>query len=218
MTAITLLMVCVPEGMPLAVSIALAFSVDRMKEDGLLLKELGALETAGSLQTIFTGKTGTLTQADFKVENVFYGTQTAKPLSADHPDISEAALPTIKDLIIMNTSARMEINDKTNEFVPRGNPIEVAFLNFLTLNEENVQTRLSMKAENSENKLFIPFDPARRRMTVAYTIDGYPDTVRLVVKGASDIILPLCTHVLDEENNQVPFVQDDNDYLSLEQL
>ena len=58
---IALLIVCVPEGLPLAVSMSMAFSIDRLIEDNLLIKEINSLETSGSVLDILTGKTSTLT-------------------------------------------------------------------------------------------------------------------------------------------------------------
>lgn len=64
---IAILIVCVPEGLPLAVSIAMAFSTDRLKDEYLLIKNLDALETCGTLNDVITGKTGVLTTADMEV-------------------------------------------------------------------------------------------------------------------------------------------------------
>lgn len=64
-------MVAVPEGLPLAISIAMAFSVDTMKKDNLLVKKLEAPENLGYIREICTGKTATLTQNDMNV-NYFY--------------------------------------------------------------------------------------------------------------------------------------------------
>jgi magnesium-transporting ATPase (P-type) len=61
----------VPEGLPLAISIAIVFSVDHLKNDNLLIKNVHALETAGSLFDIITGKTATLTQGCLKAKYFF---------------------------------------------------------------------------------------------------------------------------------------------------
>jgi len=61
-TCVALVIVCVPEGLPLALSMALAFSIDKLKSDNLLIKSLKALEATGSLTNIMTGKTATLTE------------------------------------------------------------------------------------------------------------------------------------------------------------
>ena len=66
-TAIALLIVCIPEGMPLVISMAMAFSVDELKAQHLLIKNLDALETSGQLSNIITGKTATLTTGDMTV-------------------------------------------------------------------------------------------------------------------------------------------------------
>ena len=66
-TAVALLIVCIPEGMPLVISMAMAFSVDMLKGEHLLIKNLDALETSGQLTEILTGKTATLTTGDMRV-------------------------------------------------------------------------------------------------------------------------------------------------------
>ena len=69
-TAVALVIVCIPEGMPLVISMAMAFSVDQLKEEKLLLKNLDALETSGQVIDIVTGKTATLTNGDMEVARV----------------------------------------------------------------------------------------------------------------------------------------------------
>lgn len=70
---ISLLIVCVPEGLPLAVSMSMAFSIDKLIEDNLLIKQLDSLETSGSVLDILTGKTSTLTKGKLKVESIYAG-------------------------------------------------------------------------------------------------------------------------------------------------
>ena len=66
--AVAIVITSIPEGIPLTVSISAVFSVDKMKKDNLLIKKLEALESAGKLTDVLTGKTGTLTKANLKVE------------------------------------------------------------------------------------------------------------------------------------------------------
>ena len=75
-TAIALLIVCIPEGMPLVISMAMAFSVDMLKGEHLLIKNLDALETSGQLTEILTGKTATLTTGDMRVARLHVIDQT----------------------------------------------------------------------------------------------------------------------------------------------
>jgi len=137
--AIALLIVCVPEGLPLAISIAMAFSIDRLKEDNLLVKDLASLETAGALIDIMTGKTGTLTYGDMNVQTFHAGGDFQENA---HPSMNQELFQTIKSLIVLNTDARMEIEDMSSAFVPQGSPVEVGLLRFLIDNDEPVQNRL----------------------------------------------------------------------------
>lgn len=69
--AITIVIVAVPEGLPLAVTISLAYSVMRMKDDGILVRNLDSPEMIGRVDEIITGKTGTLTKSDMKVDQFY---------------------------------------------------------------------------------------------------------------------------------------------------
>lgn len=69
-TVFALLIVCIPEGMPLVISMAMAFSVDALQKENLLIKNLDALETSGQLIDIVTGKTATLTTGDMQATRV----------------------------------------------------------------------------------------------------------------------------------------------------
>jgi P-type E1-E2 ATPase len=67
-TTIAIIIVCVPEGLPLVISISMAFSIDNLIRDQLLIKKMKALEISGSVIDIMTGKTCTLTTGDMEVE------------------------------------------------------------------------------------------------------------------------------------------------------
>jgi P-type Ca2+ transporter type 2C len=66
--SIVIVIVAVPEGLPLAITLSLAYSVMRMKQDGILVRNLDSPETLGKVDEIITGKTGTLTKSDMKVD------------------------------------------------------------------------------------------------------------------------------------------------------
>jgi len=69
--SIALLIACIPEGLPLATSIAMAFSIDRLKQDNLQVKDLASLESAGLVTEVVTGKTGTLTGGYLTVQSAY---------------------------------------------------------------------------------------------------------------------------------------------------
>ena len=73
---ISIVIVAVPEGLPLAITIAMAFSVDTMKKDQLLVKKLDAPENLGFIRDIWTGKTATLTANDMTVNQFLIGETT----------------------------------------------------------------------------------------------------------------------------------------------
>src|SRR5690606_738700 len=104
-TALAIIIVAVPEGLPLAVSISMAFSIDTMKRDHLLVKNLEACETMGTVSDICTGKTATLTNNDMTVNAIY----TAKMFSnvresstLDNLDIPKDVIELIKDAVILN--------------------------------------------------------------------------------------------------------------------
>lgn len=69
--ALTLIIVAVPEGLPLTIGLSLAYSVERMKKDGILVRNLNSPETMGNIEEICTGKTGTLTKNQMKVVSFY---------------------------------------------------------------------------------------------------------------------------------------------------
>ena len=97
-----------------------------------------------------------------------------------------------------------------------GSPVEVGLLQMLCDLGVPVQEKLIEREREHGLQLWIPFSSERKRMTVAYTLKDYPDIVRLVVKGAPEYIIPMCTSKLDSLNKLVIFNgkgNDGNEYL-----
>jgi len=191
-TAIALLIVCIPEGMPLVISMAMAFSVDTLKAEHLLIKRLGALETAGQLNEIMTGKTATLTTGDMTVERINMVDTT---FPADQLSCNLEIQNMLWDCAVLNNDAHMQMFN--TEYKPCGSPVEVGILNLLLNSNVSVQEKLIERERDHVLQLWIPFSADRKRMTVAYTLKDSPDHVRLVVKGAPEEIVPLCATKLD---------------------
>ena len=103
-TVAALLAVCIPEGMPLVISMAMAFSVKALKDKNLLIKSLSALETSGQIQEVLTGKTATLTEGEMIVEVV----QTqGRVHSAGSLEVTQNVLEDLKKAIILNSQANI---------------------------------------------------------------------------------------------------------------
>jgi len=128
---VALVIVCVPEGLPLALSMALAFSIDKLKTDNLLIKSLKALEATGSLTNIMTGKTATLTEGKLTPKSFI---SIGKKFNAVGPELNSKILNEIQSVVVLNTEARMEIADEVCKYIPMGSPTEVGMLNYLIQN------------------------------------------------------------------------------------
>lgn len=196
--AISIVIVAVPEGLPLAVSLAMAFSLDTMKRDQLLVKNMEACETMGTITEICTGKTATLTKNDMTV-NAFYTVgqqfQNRSKHALNSSGLSEEVINIIRDLIIYNCDSRVEMSDDA-KYIPTGNGTEVALLRFLQDNDYEIQDLLAQRARQGQMETNIPFGPIRKRQVVAIKPSINDDFVRVVVKGAPEYVLPFCTQVL----------------------
>ena len=136
-TAVAVVIVSVPEGLPLAVSMAMAFSVDYMKRDNLLVKKMASVETLGYIKDICTGKTATLTQDDQQVISYYAGETQYDVKEQKLNELNDVLRDTIIDCIVKNCDARVEMSEEGN-FEPVGNGTECAMLHFLQENEISV--------------------------------------------------------------------------------
>lgn len=162
--AVAIVIVAVPEGLPLAVSISMAFSVDVMKKDALLVKKLEAPETLGYIREICTGKTATLTKNDMTV-NVFYTDGQVienNNHALQNSSLDEKVFEIIKDCIILNCDSRVEMSEDA-KYTPEGNGTEVAMLRFLQQNNISIHELLTNKLRDGEHECSIPFGPIRKR-------------------------------------------------------
>ncbi|KAK9467993.1 hypothetical protein V1512DRAFT_260523 [Lipomyces arxii] len=207
-TSVTLIAVAVPEGLPLAVTLALAFATKRMLKDNNLVRVLKSCETMGNATTICSDKTGTLTQNKMTVVegsvgvdarftafeskaaagDGLYGVQAEKPLPM--ADIKSTMPQNIQDLVLQSIASNTTaFEDETSDEVFVGSKTETAMLNFA----RNFLGMGSLSSERSNmviRQLF-PFDSAKKCMGVVLTIrtvDG-GEKFRLYVKGASEIVL-----------------------------
>ena len=131
-----MVIVSVPEGLPLAVSISLAYSVDRMKNDNILVKNLTAPEKMGGVNEICTGKTGTLTKNDMQVKAFYTQTHLIKNDFKNtflNCDLFEHVVEAIKECIVWNCEARVEV-DNNALYKPVGNGTECGLIKFLQQN------------------------------------------------------------------------------------
>ncbi|KAG0642474.1 hypothetical protein HOY80DRAFT_1007905 [Tuber brumale] len=209
--AITLIVVAVPEGLPLAVTLALAFATTRMLKENNLVRVLRACETMGNATTICSDKTGTLTQNKMTVVAGTIGLDSG--FSARAEDAKNEKVPSIpkvvstfskwtKDLllqsIVINSTAFEGEEDGVFAFI--GSKTETALLTFARdfLGMQGV----AQERANAQIVQLIPFDSARKCMGVVVRL---PDGVyRLYVKGASEILLNRATRYISDVTNEGP--------------
>lgn len=187
------------EGLPLAVTLALAFATTRMVKENNLVRVLRSCETMGNATVICSDKTGTLTQNKMTVVAGTWGTETSfsqtlsendaangtVSLSAVFKQCSTAVRGLITKSIALNSTAFEEEKDGSIEFI--GSKTEVALLQ---LARDHLGMELATERASSEIVQLIPFDSARKCMGVVYRMPtgGY----RLLVKGAAEIMLGAC--------------------------
>lgn len=141
--SVALLAVCIPEGMPLVISMGMAFSVEALKNENLLIKNLDALETSGQLIDILTGKTATLTTGDMRVG---YLNIIGQSVNVEDPEVNNEVLTCLQECLILNTDAQMQMGE--NSFEPTGSPVDVGLMQMLIQQHVCVQDRLVDRERN----------------------------------------------------------------------
>ena len=183
MLAVTLIVVAVPEGLPMAVTLSLAYSMRRMLKSNNLVRKMHACETMGAITVICTDKTGTLTQNQMRVSESHFSS-----LPEQNFDNSRKAR-TIAEGIAVNTTAMVDFTDERQPKV-MGNPTEGALLLWLHAKKVDFE-----KMKDAATVLeVLPFTTERKYMAtvVRSAITGKRT---LYVKGAPEIVLGLCRHM-----------------------
>ncbi len=174
MIAVTLIVVAVPEGLPMAVTLSLAYSMRRMLRTNNLVRKMHACETMGATTVICTDKTGTLTQNQMNVDDI--------KVYADN--VSDNI---INEGMAVNSTASIDFSDTKKPQV-LGNPTEGALL--LWLNSKGVDYRTLRESVNVVQEL--PFSTERKYMATVVESAAIPGKKVLYVKGAPEIIFDLC--------------------------
>ncbi len=186
MIAVTLIVVSVPEGLPMSVTLSLALSMNRMLKTNNLVRKMHACETMGAATVICTDKTGTLTQNRMQVHEVsFYS------LASGMLDGSEQGV-LIKEGIAVNSTANL--NKEGGEVKTIGNPTEAALLLWLDAQGEDYAALRSEAVVVSQ----LTFSTERKYMATVVDSPLLGKKI-LYVKGAPEIILSICETVRTEE-------------------
>lgn len=184
MMAVTLIVMAVPEGLPMAVTLALALNMRRMLKSNNLVRKLHACETMGAVNVICTDKTGTLTQNKMQVADMVLPAQIGAKLADDTAEGVPAGAISDRQLlyvaIAVNTTADLD-GDKGV-----GNPTEVALLRWLRDQGCDYQ-RLRRETEVVDQ---MPFSTEKKYMKTVAVVDGHTYSF---VKGAPEIVLDMAS-------------------------
>ena len=193
MLAVTLIVVAVPEGLPMAVTLSLAYSMRKMLQTNNLVRKMHACETMGATTVICTDKTGTLTQNKMQVANTEFFFD--KYLEKDKNYF-------IARCLAINSTA--ELDTTNNEPVVLGNPTEGALL--LWLNKQGYDYKVIREKCLKIDE--IPFSTDNKYM--ATVIKGKKNGKNtLLVKGAPEIVLNMCSHIPDTDFFDCPMRETD---------
>lgn len=198
-TGISLAVAAVPEGLPAIVTIALALAVNRILKRNALVRKLHAIETLGAATVICSDKTGTLTENKMTVKELYTpagtyqlgggGQELGGTLSINGNKLASPPSDVAKLMEISVCCNNAQIYKQKNEVTTAGEPTEIALLYAGEKLGLGAQKALADKVKIKEN----PFDSERKMMSVAYTQNG---ANKLLAKGAPDVLLDKCTHVL----------------------
>ncbi len=198
---VIIIVVAVPEGLPMSVTVSLAMAMRKMTRANSLVRQLVACETIGSATVICSDKTGTLTQNKMQVVRVFTGGASADRGSPEWklPEKTMFQPRTPLDWLAFNSAANSTANleQKEGKLVTVGNSTEGALLQWLR--EAGIDY---VKLRATHQPIYqIHFSSDRKRSTTVVQLDG-----RLValMKGAPEIVLEHCTHYLANDGSARP--------------
>ncbi|XP_049392928.1 calcium-transporting ATPase 9, plasma membrane-type isoform X1 [Solanum stenotomum] len=204
--AVTIVVVAVPEGLPLAVTLTLAYSMKKMMADKALVRRLSACETMGSATTICSDKTGTLTLNQMTVVEAYVGERKLNS-PEDGSQLHSAVSSLLDEGITQNTSGSVFTSKDGKGTEVSGSPTEKAILSW--------GVKIGMKFDVVRSQSIVlhvsPFNSTKKRGGVAVR-EQSGSQVHMHWKGAAEIILASCTGYLDS-NGCLQSIETEKDFL-----
>jgi Ca2+-transporting ATPase len=190
LVGISLAMAAIPEALPIIITVFLAFGIWRMARRQALVRHLYAVETLGAATVICSDKTGTLTESKMRVAAIYTNGRLA-----DFDQVREDAVSAqvLRVGVLCNDAT---VRRDGESWHPMGDPLDVALL------EAGVRASLNAAQLRAQPRIAEqPFDNRRKVMAVAVRTTDAPE---IAVKGAPEVVLERCTHVLDVRGHASP--------------
>jgi len=218
MTAVSLAVAAIPEGLPAVVTIVLALGMQRMVKHNSIMKKLHAVETLGSTTVICSDKTGTLTQNQMTIVKMYTfgqeidvtgdGYNPTGSLTVSGKDISlseEPAIARLLEIQVLCNDARLEhiTEDGSDEWRIIGDPTEGAMV--VAAAKAGIDRNEINRAQPRLQE--IPFDSQRKLMTTFHRTKD--NKMAAFTKGAPDILIERCTHIMRSDGSVEPITPED---------
>lgn len=193
MMAVTLIVVAVPEGLPMSITLSLALNMRRMLTTNNLVRKMHACETMGAVTVICTDKTGTLTQNHMQVQATCFPS-----------DSTDRWIALVAEGISVNTTAFLDTSPSTarqeQATAGVGNPTELALLSWLqTLGTDYLPLRQAAEVIDQ-----LPFSTERKVMATLVHSTCRPGRKLLYVKGAPEVVMRSCSQAIAPDGELVP--------------
>ncbi len=185
MLAVTIIVMAVPEGLPLMIALVSALNMNKMLKENVLVRKIVGIETAGSLNILFSDKTGTITKGKLEVVSVHDGSGNAYIESSAIP---KPIMDELTDNILTNTQSILTKGSDGSMTVVGGNATERALAHYVMNSETKPKEFISS----------IPFNSTNKYSCVTL------NNGKTIIKGAPERLLPCCKYYLDAEGNEVP--------------
>ncbi|XP_062191047.1 calcium-transporting ATPase 5, plasma membrane-type-like isoform X1 [Phragmites australis] len=201
--AVTIVVVAVPEGLPLAVTLTLAYSMKKMMRDKALVRRLSSCETMGSATTICSDKTGTLTLNKMTIVEAYFGGTKLDPC-CNISKMSDNATSLIIEGIAQNTTGTVFLPEDGGAAELTASPTEKAILSW------GLQLGMDFHDVRSKSSVLhvFPFNSEKKRGAVAVQSD---DGVHIHWKGAAEIVVSSCKSWLSADGSVQPMSAEKHD-------
>ena len=229
---VAIIVVAIPEGLPLAVTLSLAFSIKKLMDNNNLVRKMHACETMGGANYICTDKTGTLTQNLMYITNFVCSNDSflikqneeikdlgvgkkkkaeiESRLRQDHTEVfkNEKYWEVVKTAIGLNVDCTIKNLDTVNingdtESYETKNKTDKGFIEFLYQFKTPIGPMKERFLKNQEDYKVFPFDSKKKRMTVYIKNKDFPTGYRLYTKGGAENAMPFSDRYINKETGEV---------------